>query len=436
MDYLQQIHSLQNDPKEIEFLYIAAKNKNEESVFQQAIEDCHQNEPENLLFAAWYHRLQSKKAREIKKESPINWTLAVSLSVVTGLVFWAISDFNDLYLGHIPHLVVFWSPIAAVFIMAFLALSGKRKPKRSLWAGLGLFIIVLYIFLFSPGQPKYHQRQYLDLMAIHLPLMAWVATGYSLLGLGSEAKNRFAFLRKTIEVFVTGGVFLIAGVLFGAITVGMFEALGITLPEMIQHLAFAGIGLIPVLAVASVYDVHAAPRKQEFRQGVGKIVGTMMRFLLPLTILVLVIYIFAIPFNFMEPFYNRDVLIVYNVMLFAIMGLVIGFTPVNDKGLSSKVQGYLRMGILIVSILAVIVSLYALSAVVWRMLDGGITMNRLTVIGWNTINIGILVVLVVEQFRHGREKWLATTQRVLSLGTNAYLVWGAFLILTIPWFFR
>ena len=64
----------------------------------------------------------------------------------------------------------------------------------------------------------------------------------------------------------------------------------------------------------------------------------MMRLLLPLTLGVLVIYIIVIPFYFFEPFNNRDVLIVYNLMLFAIMALLLGATPIRGADLSPQLQ--------------------------------------------------------------------------------------------------
>jgi hypothetical protein len=201
-------------------------------------------------------------------------------------------------------------------------------------------------------------------------------------------------------------------------------------------IAAGGFGLLPVLAVASVYDPTVSPSEQDFEQGLSKFIATMMRLLLPLTLGVLVIYIFVIPFNFLEPFENRDVLIIFNLMLFAIMGLLVGATPIRGDDLSSKLQKWLRNGILAVAILAVLVSIYALSATVYRTLDGGITMNRLTIIGWNSINIVILIGLIYKQFQDGREQWIASLQSVFSLGTNAYLVWATFLLLAIPWLFR
>ncbi len=138
----------------------------------------------------------------------------------------------------------------------------------------------------------------------------------------------------------------------------------------------------------------------------------------------------------MQPFINRDVLIVYNLMLFGILGLLIGATPIRPEDLSEMVQNALRSGILAVAILAVLVSLYALSAVIYRTVLGGITINRLTILGWNSINIAILILLIVRQFKAGRPAWVESLRSVFSLATNAYLVWAVFLIVAVPLLFR
>ena len=72
---------------------------------------------------------------------------------------------------------------------------------------------------------------------------------YLLFGL-SDAENRFAFLSKSLEVFVLAGLFLIAGTVFIAITVALFDALGVQISDLAMRLLVAGGGgLIPVLAV-------------------------------------------------------------------------------------------------------------------------------------------------------------------------------------------
>ena len=399
---------------------------------------CYEAAPDNLLYAAWYYRLEQATTdpREKTRKS-INWVLAIPLSILTGLLFWSLSDARLESASHLPYLFILWAPIATLFALVFLVFSSKVYYRRFLAVGIALAVMCVYAILIAQGQKADFQQRYLELMIVHLPLISWVGIGLAIMGWRSTVENRFAFLIKSIEVMITAGLYLIAGVAFGAITVGMFTALSITLPDVVIRLVVAGgFGLIPVIALASVYDPLVSPLAQDFSQGLSKFITTMMRLLLPMTLVVLVIYIFIIPFNFMQPFNNREVLIVYNVMLFAILGLLIGATPIRTDDLSFKFQTILRNCILVVAALAILVSLYALSAVIYRTVLGGITINRLTIIGWNIINIAILVLLIFKQFKSGRQAWVESLRWTFGLGTIAYMLWTLFLIIVIPLIFR
>ena len=438
MKYLSGIQSASTNPKLLEDLYQAAQRENAASEFKADLSACYETSPANLLYAAWYYRLQQIPAEpQEKARKSINWKLAVPLSFLSGLALWALSDTRLVSVRDLPYLFVYWAPVATLFALCFLALCAKTNSRRFLWIGIALAVACLYVLLLAPGQGAKEQQRYLELMIIHLPLLSWIALGLSLLGWRSKPDNRFAFLIKSIEVMITAGLYLIAGVAFGGITMGMFTALSVTLPDAIIRLIVAGgFGLLPLMAVASVYDPLTSPLSQDFSQGLSKFITTMMRLLLPMTLAILVIYVFVIPFNFMQPFINRDVLIVYNLMLFAIMGLLIGATPIRPEDLSERVQNALRIGILAVAILAVLVSLYALSAVIYRTVLGGITINRLTILGWNSINIAILALLILRQFKAGRPAWVESLRSVFSLATNAYLIWAVFLIVAVPLLFR
>lgn len=241
---------------------------------------------------------------------------------------------------------------------------------------------------------------------------------------------------KSIEVGVTGGLFGVAGIVFTAVAFGLFQALGIELPELVMRLFFAGgAGLLPVLAVATVYRPDASPLAQSFSQGLGKLIVTINRLLLPLTLLVLAIYIGFIPFNFMQPFYNREVLIVYNGMLFGVMALLVGAIPVHDADLSPRLGLFLRRVIVAVVILALLVSFYAITVIFYRTWQGGFTPNRVTVIGWNLVNIVLLLVLLYKQRQAKAGNWLAAIRKTISIGMSLYIIWGTAVVLLLPWLF-
>ena len=439
MDLILDIQAAKNNPHKMEQLYQAAQDEDKSEAFQSALLSCYQEAPDNLLYAAWFYRFQKTGETASKSRQAINWNLAVPLSILTGLIFWGLSDFEvNLFLDHLPRLVLWWSPIATMSALVFITVTANKNHVRAVFLGLGLFAAAAYVILLAPGfDVAWKTNHYLDLSAIHLPLLCWIALGISVLGFKSSREDRFAFMIKSIEVMITAGLYLIAGMVLGGITIGMFEALSISLPDIwLRLIAVGGFGLLPVMAVASVYDPTASPSQQDFDQGLSKFIATMMRLLLPLTLVVLVIYIFVIPFNFMEPYGNRDVLIVYNLMLFAIMGLLLGTTPVHSGDLSQQLKKWLRIGIISVAILAALVSIYALSAIAYRTIDGGLTINRLTIIGWNSINIVILFWLVYKQIKDGHEKWIDSLHSVFSLAAIAYLTWGLFLVIMMPVLFR
>ena len=434
MKYLTDIQTANNDPDKLEELYQASIQAKEEVEFRNDMQAAFETSSSNLLFSAWHSRFDHLLLPRAKRTT--QWGMAIILGVITGLVLWAISGSDMLYLDTIPYLILLWAPIATIPVLVFLSLVSRRNYIYAAISGVGLVVACVYVLLVAPGMTRY-QQDYLTLMAIQLPLLCWMAIGIAVLGLKSSYPNRFAFMIKSIEVMIAAGVYLIFGLAFGMITMGMFSALNVTPPDTIMRLAAAcGFGLITILAVATMYDPLVTPEAQDFSQGLSKFIFTMMRLLLPLTLIVLVIYVLVIPFNFMAPYQNRDLLIVYNVMQFAIIGLLIGVTPFKLDDLSPKLQVWLRRGIIAVIILALIVSIYALSAVIYRTVTGEITLNRVTIIGWNIINIIILAALLVTQWRKSSSAWNERLQMVFSRGTTAYLVWSIFLILVLPLIFR
>ena len=438
MDINSEINNAKTNPEQLERLYRESRAAGDEQSYQVALLDLHALEPDNPLLQAWFYRLQANMAAPTRARRSVNWFAAIPISILTGLFFWALSDYSRFIIfDDVPTLIFWWSPIAAVGALLFLAFSSGRHHMRAVGLALGLLAISAYVSLIVPTlSESWLQEHYLVLAGIHLPLLSWSALGLHILGLRSSQEDRFAFLIKSVEVVITAGVYLITGMVFGGITVGMFAALSINLPELVLRLiAAGGFGLLPVLALASVYDPSRSPTEQDFNQGLSRFIATMMRLLLPLTLAVLSIYVLVIPFNFLEPFENRDVLIVYNLMLFGIMGLLMGATPIRSQDLAQPLQKWLRSGLLAIIVLAGLVSLYALSATVFRTVEGGITINRMTIIGWNAINITILAGLLFSQRGIAQPGWISAMQSVFSNATNAYIMWGLFLILLVPLLF-
>jgi hypothetical protein len=446
ISYHDTVKSLAQDAGQLEEVYQAALAAGEADAFKQAIDDGYMTTPENLLYAAWFHRLRHAAARA--KRFVVAWAWVVPLAVCNGLLFWWLSDDRRFQIqiargrlgtpaDFMPALVLWVAPIAAVFLLVYLTAVGRKRWGLGALVGIVPLAAGAYVLWTYPqAGTRPFQEQYLNLMAMHLPLLAWAGVGAFLIADHRDPASRFAFLIKSLEVFIMGGLFAIAGGLFTGITTGLFAALDVDFPEVVQRLFFAGGGgLIPVVATAVIYNPTVPPARQAFDEGLSKLVALLMRVLLPLTLLVLLVYLGFIPFSFREPFDNRDVLVIYNGMLFAVIALLVGATPVSLADVSPRLAQWLRRGIAAVAALALVVSLYALAAIVYRTALDRLTPNRLSFIGWNVINIGLLFLMLLYQARAGADRWLHGLYRAYSAGTTAYGVWTLVLILVLPWLF-
>lgn len=444
MSYHDTIGNFAENPEELEQLYQNAVKTGETDAFRQAIDAGHATAPDNLLYAAWFYRLQVSAERA--KNFAVAWGWAVPLALLNALLFWWLSDeqymvtvqrFQGRSSDYIPFIVLLAGPLCTVFILTYLFAVSRKQLRLAVILVITVIASVAYVLLIYPQLGiRPFQEQYLNLMAIHLPLLCWAAIGVYVIYKHRDPVNRFSFLIKSLEVLVTGGLFIIAGALFTGITVGLFAALDIDFPVSMQRLFIGGgIGLIAVIAVAIIYNPRVPPADQSFDEGLSKLVALLMRILLPLTLIVLLVYLIFIPFNFSAPFDNRDVLIIYNAMLFAIVVLLVGATPVNKADLSPAVARWVRRGIITVAALALLVSVYALAAIIYRTALDRMTPNRLTFIGWNVINIGLLCLILLLQLRAKEGNWLDGMYRAFSYGTVAYVVWTIIGIVALPWLF-
>lgn len=444
--YRNTVDALAADPEQLELVYREARESGEVGAFKEAVNASYTTAPDNLLYAAWFHRLKHTAARA--SGFVVAWAWVIPLALINGLLLWWLSDEQRYVIEiagvrpgtateFIPALVLLAAPISAAFVLLYLTAVGRKRRGLSVLIALLLLVAAAYVLWAYPqAGTRPFQEQYLTLMAVHLPLLAWAGVGVFLIAEHRDPANRFAFLIKSLELFVMGGLFVIAGGLFTGITVGLFEALDVTFPVLVQRLFIAGGGgLIPVVATAVIYDPAEPPAGQAFDQGLSKLVALLMRILLPLTLLVLLVYLAFIPFNFRAPFDNRDVLIIYNGMLFAVVALLVGATPVSEAELSPRLRRWLRMGIIAVAALALLVSVYALAAILYRTALDRLTPNRLTFIGWNVINIGLLLLLLLYQARAKDGRWLQQLFRAYSSGTVAYTAWTVVMIVTLPWLF-
>ncbi len=443
MKYVSQIQAVSQDPAALEELYRQSMQQHSGKEFTADLLSCRAEAPQNQLLNFWYFRLQESP----HAQPSINWALTGGLAGLSGLLCGLLAASNAIYIDRVPYLVLVAPAIIGSAIIAYLALASRRGGRFALILGAVLWVSVVYTLLLTTGMAPAMRSQAMIQLVIHNCLLVWAGVGLfvvlnshpgSLLALQHSGPARFAFLYKSLEVFTIAGLSAIAASAFFAVSLVLFETLNVKISMEVQNFVAAGIGgMIPVFAVAWMYNPQAAPEEQDFQQGVSRILATLLQVLVFPTLLVAVIYVALIPFNFYAPFSNRDVLIAYNVMLFAVMALLLGATPLRLEDLAPRGRWMLQKAFLVLTCLAVLVSVYALTAILSRtQLSGGLTVNRLVMIGWNLINTFLLSWMIYTQIRPGQSAWNEALKRSFAIASNLYVGWGMLVILLIPLLFR
>jgi hypothetical protein len=370
------------------------------------------------------------------------WPLAIGLGFALGIFFrWTAPQGPVSLLDNrgIWSPIYVWAAAAGVAILLYLWLARGRPAAGTvvagpgardvLWAVLVIAAFVINTHVFAP--PRLPTLAILG--AIHLPALVWFVIGIVVLGRASTPLGRFAAVLKSVEALVTGGLYAAAAAVFAGITLGLFTVLGVELPEAILSWMMALLlGLLPLLAVASVYEPGLPPADQRFGSGLTRLFFIAARLFLPPTLLVLLVVAAVIPTRFALLASSRETLAVFNVMLFAVMLLLAGATPVRAGEVAPGLGVWLRRGVVAVALLAAVVSAYALVAILSRTVAGGLTANRFTVIGWNVVNVASLAWLLVLQLRARRGDWVPALHAAFGAGLALYGVWTTFVLAALP----
>ena len=432
------------DPTGLEDLFRNARATGQQDEFREALRLSRRDQPDSLLLEAWARRLDIDPAlpeSQVHQEQEAlpyrRWGTIIGASVLLG-VFTALlargkppvpfpEDGNFLFW-------VGWAPLVALGLLTFLAYSEPTRhnlPRYAMAAG-ALVLMALYVGLTTPVE----EVDLSILSAFHLPLLSWSVVGAALsFSYPDPARQAFGYMVKSVETLLTGMILFAAGVLFMLLTFGIFSVLGIELPEedLVVLIAWA-VGAIPLLALGSVYEVRLPPAAQDWSSGLTRTIRFVAYILLPLALGVLLVYVlWFIPVYFWMAFDEREVLIVYNATILAILVLltVLVSGPIDAR--SARLEALFRYGVVALGLLTLILNVYALAAISSRTLEAGLTPNRLAVIGWNVTTLLVLTTVAFRVYSQRHEPWLGVMREAIGRFAPLAAVWALLLLLVLPW---
>ncbi len=410
----EEILTRLDNSKLLEKLY--RENRNEfKEVFNRLYSELHDTKVADF----WYERLNYQ-------ESEISWGKTGELIFVTFLSLSAgliaqIPDYfginSDLFYPRNIGFIVF------PWLLIYFFWKNSIHLKKIIVVGLLVLASLIFINLF----PYEMKSDTLKLSCIHLPLFLWSLIGFAFVGSKIyDYKRRIDFLRFNGDLIVLNTIILIAGAILTGLTVGLFSLIEFEISEFYRkNIVIFGLAAAPIFAT---YVIQKNP------QLVKKVSPVIERIFSPLVLITLVTYLVAIIYSGKDPYNNREFLLTFNALLIGVMTIIL-FSVVETSKTKNKIQTYI---LFLLSIVTIIVNGVALSAILFRISEWGITPNRLAVLGGNILILTNLLIVTYKLFRTVRNKSaIDEIERSIAAFLPVYSIWTIIVTFVFPiifWF--
>lgn len=397
------INNLDN-PRQLEVLY--RENK---AAFRKAFNLVYPGIRDKTPARIWHERLNFEHD-EISWGTTGELLFVIAASFLAGLAakipaFTAVSE--EYFYPRNSSFVVF------PFLTAYFAWKQKLHVNKWLVSAVIFLVSVIYMNLL----PDEKRSDTVILACIHMPLFLWAVLGFTFTGeKPGDLRRRLDFLRYNGDLVVMTTIILISGALLTGVTLGLFELIDIKIEEFyFQYIAVWGAAAAPIVGT---YLVRTNP------QLVSKISPVIARIFSPLVLVMLVIYLAAVMYTGEDPYNDREFLLVFNLLLIGVMAIILFSIAETTKKSAGKAGTLLLAGL---SLVTVIVNVIALSAILFRINEWGITPNRLAVLGGNILMLTNLLMVTFRMFRairnedetEGVEKSIASFLPVYAIWTIA-----------------
>lgn len=406
----ESLHSLLDQPAELEKRY--RKNK---SSFTKSFNELYPSIQGHPVADAWYERL-NYESESTRWGSKSDWVFIVIAGALAGTlakfpVFFDLRE--DFFFSRNLSFIVF------PFLCAYFIRKNKLPFKAQIFPIVSILVAAVYInFL-----PDNENSDTLVLACIHLPLFLWGLLGLVFSGSKlTDLSKRLAYLNYNGETIIVGNILLLAAGILTAITIPLFNLIGISIEEFyFDYIVVYGLATSPLLATLIT---------QTNPELVSKVPPIVAKIFSPLVLIMLVIYLGGIIYVGKDPYNDREFLLLFNLLLMGVMALI--FFSIAES-FQEKKNGLMTWVLVFLSIITAVVNGIALSAIAFRISEWGITPNRLAVLGVNLVMM-IHLILVSRQLiltLRGKSK-LEEVGLTLVRYLPIYLLWTAIVIFTFP----
>lgn len=398
------------DPQTLERLY--RENK---SVFKKQFDELYPSIKGQPLAEAWQSRLNYTPSAEIHWGSQRELMMVIIGGLICGLIAKFPHFFYITEESYYPRNIGF---IVFPILSAYFLWKNKADVKRWAIAFIVMFISLIFINLL----PQNIKSDTFILSCIHLPLLLWSVLGFSF---GLKHNSRTAFLRYNGDLIVMSTIIMIAGGLMSGITIALFSLIGFNIAELyFENIGLFGAAAVPMVAT---YLVQKNP------QLVDKVSPVVARIFSPLVLIMLSIYLVAVFASNKDPYNDREFLLLFNVLLIGV--IVIIFFAVSEMSRSGA-SPFGKIVLFLLSIVTIVVNSVALSAILFR-LQGGVTPNRLAVLGGNILFLIVLVLIATKLFKASfKQGDLLDVDGVITKFLPVFAAWTIIVTFVFPLIFH
>ena len=302
----------------------------------------------------------------------------------------------------------------------------KIKIRKILITSIIILSSIFYIN-YLPKNPPNDESDTLILTCLHLPIFLW--STFSLLFFGkkiSSHKKRLSFIKYNGDLIVISGLILLSGGIFSGITVGLFELISIDIEEFyFKYIVITGLASLPIVGT------HIIDKNPNI---VGKISPFIAKLFSPLVLITLLIYIGSTIFFGSNIYNDRDFLLLFNIVLIGVMALIF-FSII--EGLSTSMSKIEICILFLLSLVTITINGIALSAILLRIIEWGITPNRTAVLVSNILILINLVVVATKLYYS-----LIYNSKLIKVGISIvvfmsiYCLWSLFVTFLFPLIFN
>ncbi len=266
------------------------------------------------------------------------------------------------------------------------------------------------------------------LVALHLPLLLWLAFGLAYAGdEWRTIRVPLDFIRFSGELFIYGVLILSGGVVLVGLVVAFFSAIGVPIADFAQE--YLGFSILLATPVIGAYLV------EKKRSLIENLAPVLARIFIPLFLIMMVAFIVAVALTGQSIGANRDMLILIDILLLLVVGMVL--YDLSARG-DAEASGFtlphqLNLALILAALAIDCMALYGIAS---RLAEFGFTPNKVAALGENILLAGNLVGLAVTYLRVATHRGsfsgvLAWQVRYLPV----YFVWMAFVVFILPvWF--